>query len=109
MSLRIRPCFSSSLLDLSVKAIRLRATVGEVSEALEKVFGRHRADTQKVTGVYAAAYESEQDEWNSIKADIAVNLPHPRHYTVKTSPEFMELKARLTEEIRAESLAAAAH
>ena len=44
-----------------------------------------------------------------IKADIAVNLPHPRHYTVKTSPEFMELKARLTEEIRAESLAAAAH
>ncbi|MEG2816441.1 MAG: ABC transporter ATP-binding protein [Comamonas sp.] len=44
-----------------------------------------------------------------IKADIPVNLPHPRHYTVKTSPEFMELKARLTDEIRAESLAAAAH
>ena len=44
-----------------------------------------------------------------IKADIPVNLPHPRHYTVKTSPEFMELKARLTEEIRADSLAAAAH
>ncbi|KAF1049665.1 MAG: Aliphatic sulfonates import ATP-binding protein SsuB [Delftia tsuruhatensis] len=44
-----------------------------------------------------------------IKADIPVNLPHPRHYTIKTSPEFMELKARLTEEIRAESLAAAAH
>ncbi len=44
-----------------------------------------------------------------IKADIPVHLPHPRHYTVKTSPEFMELKARLTEEIRAESLAAAAH
>ena len=61
----------ANLLDLSVKAIRLRATVGEVSEALEKVFGRHRADTQKVTGVYAAAYESEKDEWNSIKADIA--------------------------------------
>ena len=44
-----------------------------------------------------------------IKADIPVPLPHPRHYTVKTSPEFMELKARLTEEIRAEALAAAAH
>ena len=44
-----------------------------------------------------------------IKADVAVNLPHPRHYTVKTSPEFMELKAVLTEEIRAESLAAATH
>ncbi|MCQ9615736.1 ABC transporter ATP-binding protein [Paenalcaligenes niemegkensis] len=44
-----------------------------------------------------------------IKADIAVELPYPRHYTVKTSPEFTELKARLTEEIRAESLAAAAY
>lgn len=44
-----------------------------------------------------------------IKSDIAVNLPHPRHYTIKTSPEFMALKARLTEEIRAETIAAAAH
>lgn len=44
-----------------------------------------------------------------IKADIAVDLPYPRHYTVKTSPEFTELKARLTEEIRAEAQAAAAY
>ena len=44
-----------------------------------------------------------------IKTEIAVNLPHPRHYTIKTTPEFMELKARLTEEIRAESMAAQAH
>ena len=45
-----------------------------------------------------------------IKADIAVDLPHPRHYTIKTSPEFSALKARLTEEIRAEAvLAAEAH
>ncbi|CAN5339075.1 ABC transporter ATP-binding protein [soil metagenome] len=43
-----------------------------------------------------------------IKADVPVDLPHPRHYTVKTTPEFMALKARLTEEIRAESMAAAA-
>ncbi|MBV4396398.1 ABC transporter ATP-binding protein [Advenella alkanexedens] len=41
-----------------------------------------------------------------IKTEIKVNLPHPRHYTVKTTPEFMELKARLTEEIRAEAIAA---
>ena len=34
---------------------------------------------------------------------------HPRHYTIKTSPEFMDLKARLTEEIRAESMAADLH
>ena len=43
-----------------------------------------------------------------IKADVAVDLPHPRHYTVKTTPEFSALKARLTEEIRVEALAAAA-
>lgn len=41
-----------------------------------------------------------------IKADIPVDFPHPRHYTLKTSPEFMTLKARLTEEIRAEAMAA---
>lgn len=42
-----------------------------------------------------------------IKADIKVDLPYPRHYTVKTSPEFSALKARLTEEIRAEAVLAA--
>jgi ABC-type nitrate/sulfonate/bicarbonate transport system ATPase subunit len=44
-----------------------------------------------------------------IKADIPIDLPHPRHYTIKTSPEFSDLKARLTEEIRAEAVLAAAH
>ena len=39
-----------------------------------------------------------------IKADVAVDLPHPRHYTVKTTPEFSAFKARLTEEIRVEAL-----
>jgi NitT/TauT family transport system ATP-binding protein/sulfonate transport system ATP-binding protein len=43
-----------------------------------------------------------------IKVDIPVDLPHPRHYTIKTSPEFSALKARLTEEIRTEALRAAA-
>lgn len=43
-----------------------------------------------------------------IKAEVAVNLPYPRHYTIKTSPEFSALKARLTEEIRAEAVLAAA-
>jgi len=43
-----------------------------------------------------------------IKADVAVDLPHPRHYTVKTTPAFSALKARLTEEIRVEALKVAA-
>jgi methylmalonyl-CoA mutase len=68
---------SGNLLALSVEAMRLRATVGEVSDALEQVFGRHRADTQKVTGVYAAAYDDgstqgdSMEYWDQLKADIA--------------------------------------
>lgn len=58
-----------NLLDLSIQAIRLRATVGEVSDALEAVYGRHRADTQKVTGVYAAAYDSAEG-WAKLQEEI---------------------------------------
>jgi len=59
-----------NLLELSIEAVRARATVGEVSDALEKVSGRHRADIQKVTGVYAAAYDSAEG-WDRLKAEIA--------------------------------------
>ncbi|MDR7272163.1 methylmalonyl-CoA mutase [Pelomonas saccharophila] len=59
-----------NLLDLSIKAVRLRATVGEVSDALEAVFGRHRADTHKVSGVYAAAYDSAEG-WAKLQGEIA--------------------------------------
>ncbi len=62
-----------NLLDLSVQAMRARATVGEVSDALEKVWGRHRADTQKVTGVYAASFSKDDDSadaWNQLKGEI---------------------------------------
>jgi methylmalonyl-CoA mutase len=59
-----------NLLDLSIKAVRARATVGEVSDALEKVWGRHRADTQMVNGVYAASYDSAEG-WDRLKGEIA--------------------------------------
>ena len=59
-----------NLLALSITAMRLRATVGEVSDALEQAFGRHRADIQKVTGVYAAAYDSAEG-WEKLKTEIA--------------------------------------
>jgi methylmalonyl-CoA mutase len=58
-----------NLLALAIEATRARATVGEVSDALEQVFGRHRADTQKVTGVYAAAYDSAEG-WEQLKREI---------------------------------------
>ncbi|SCX47824.1 methylmalonyl-CoA mutase [Variovorax sp. EL159] len=60
---------TGNLLALSIDAVRLRATVGEISDALEKSFGRHRADTQKVTGVYAAAYDSAEG-WEALKTEI---------------------------------------
>ncbi len=61
---------SGNLLALSIAAMRERATVGEVSDALEKVWGRHRANSQEVTGVYAAAYDSAEG-WDKLKAEIA--------------------------------------
>jgi ABC-type nitrate/sulfonate/bicarbonate transport system ATPase subunit len=39
-----------------------------------------------------------------IKAEVSVPLAHPRHYTIKTSPQFSELKAELTEQIRVEAM-----
>ncbi len=45
-----------NLLELAIKATRLRATVGEISDALEQVWGRHRATNQVVSGVYSAAF-----------------------------------------------------
>jgi len=60
-----------NMLALSIDAVRLRATVGEISDALEKVYGRHRADTQKVTGVYAAAYDSAEG-WEALQNEIAL-------------------------------------
>lgn len=61
---------TGNLLDLSIQAMRARATVGEISDALESAFGRHRADIQKVTGVYAAAYDSAEG-WEKLKGEIA--------------------------------------
>jgi methylmalonyl-CoA mutase len=59
-----------NLLDLSIKAMRLRATVGEVSDALEKIFGRHRANNQTISGVYGGVVQGIET-WETIKADIA--------------------------------------
>jgi methylmalonyl-CoA mutase len=48
-----------NLLDAAVDAARARATVGEISMALEKEFGRHRAEVKTLAGVYGAAYEGD--------------------------------------------------
>jgi methylmalonyl-CoA mutase len=48
-----------NLLEAAVEAARARATVGEISMAMEKVFGRHRAEVKTLAGVYGAAYEGD--------------------------------------------------
>jgi methylmalonyl-CoA mutase len=50
---------NANLLELAVNAARARATVGEISDAMEKVFGRHRAEIRSVAGVYGGAYEGD--------------------------------------------------
>jgi methylmalonyl-CoA mutase len=49
-----------NLLEAAVEAARVRATVGEISDAMEKVFSRHRAQVRSVSGVYRAMYRDEE-------------------------------------------------
>ncbi len=48
-----------NLLEAAIEAARARASVGEISMAMEKVFGRHRAEVRTLAGVYGAAYEGD--------------------------------------------------
>jgi methylmalonyl-CoA mutase len=59
-----------NLLELAVNAIRVRATVGEISMAMEREFGRYSAQTQTVSGVYGTAYREDAD-WQMISSDIS--------------------------------------
>ncbi|MBK0398565.1 methylmalonyl-CoA mutase [Limibaculum sp. M0105] len=58
-----------NLLEAAVEAARVRATVGEISDAMEKVFGRHRAEVQTLSGVYGAAYEGDEG-FAAIQKDV---------------------------------------
>ncbi len=59
-----------NLLALSIEAVRARATVGEISDALEEVFGRYRAEVRSVSGVYGAAY-ADDEGFARIQAEVA--------------------------------------
>ena len=59
----------ANLLEYAVEAARLRATVGEISSALEDIFGRHQAQVGTISGVYGEAYQ--QDEiFEALKNDV---------------------------------------
>jgi methylmalonyl-CoA mutase len=58
-----------NLLALAVDAARARATVGEISDALEQVFTRHKAEIRSITGVYGAAYRNDE-AFARIRSDV---------------------------------------
>jgi methylmalonyl-CoA mutase len=60
---------SGNLLALAVDAARARATVGEISDALEKIYSRHRAITHSIAGVYGSAYEGD-DGFATVKNEV---------------------------------------
>lgn len=60
---------AGNLLDLAVRATRARATVGEISYAMEREFGRFKANAQTVSGVYGSAYQDDEG-WQGIAGDI---------------------------------------
>jgi methylmalonyl-CoA mutase len=59
-----------NLLALCIDAARARATVGEMSDAMEAVFGRHKAEVRTITGVYGSAFEDDSD-FSAIRAAVA--------------------------------------
>jgi methylmalonyl-CoA mutase len=59
-----------NLLALCIDAARARATVGEMSDAMESVFGRHKAEIRSITGVYGSGFEGDAD-FSEIVADVA--------------------------------------
>jgi methylmalonyl-CoA mutase len=75
-----------NLLAAAITAARARATVGEISMAMEKVFGRHRAEVKTLAGVYGAAYEGD-DGFAAIQKDVEafaeVEGRRPRMLVVK--------------------------
>ncbi len=58
-----------NLLEAAVEAARARASVGEISDAMEKIFGRHRAEVKTLAGVYGAAYEGDAG-FEAIQKDV---------------------------------------
>ena len=61
---------NGNLLELAVEAVRARATVGEISDALEKVFGRHRAVIRQMSGVYGAEMAKNKQDVDALRNKV---------------------------------------
>ncbi len=60
---------NQNLLELAINAARMRATVGEISEALEREYGRYQARSQTVSGIYGSAFK-DNESWNMLSNEI---------------------------------------
>ena len=77
---------TANLLEVAINAARARATVGEISMAMEKVFGRHQAVSQSISGVYRSEYEGDENFMNIEKKVLEFekeNGRRPRILVVK--------------------------
>jgi methylmalonyl-CoA mutase len=75
-----------NLLALCIEAARARATVGEMSDAMERVFGRHKAEIRSIHGVYGAAYAGDDDfeaTQRAVEAFAEAEGRRPRMLVVK--------------------------
>jgi methylmalonyl-CoA mutase len=75
-----------NLLEAAIEAARARASVGEISEALEQVYSRYRAEIRSVSGVYGGAYQGD-DEFDAVRREVeafaAEDGRRPRMLVVK--------------------------
>jgi methylmalonyl-CoA mutase len=81
-----RSAEGGNLLEAAVEAARARATVGEISMAMEKTFGRHRAEVKTLAGVYGAAYEGDEgfaEIQRNVEAFAKAEGRRPRMLVVK--------------------------
>jgi methylmalonyl-CoA mutase len=89
---------SGNLLELAIAAMRARATVGEVSGALEKVYSRHKAEVRSISGVYGAAYRNDP-QFQAIQADVEAFLQaegrRPRMLVVKLGQDGHDRGAKI--------------
>ena len=89
---------SGNLLELAIAAMRARATVGEVSIALEKIYSRHKAEVRSISGVYGAAYRNDPDFQtiqNEVQSFLKAEGRRPRLLVVKLGQDGHDRGAKI--------------
>ncbi|MBV8801215.1 MAG: methylmalonyl-CoA mutase [Alphaproteobacteria bacterium] len=88
----------ANLLELAVDAARARATVGEISDAMEKAFGRHRANIRAISGVYGSAYQGDNEFASllgAVEAFAKEEGRRPRIYVAKMGQDGHDRGAKI--------------